>query len=162
MKRLCLMLLILAAVVSVGAADVLSDLGISEGRAREAFFDSFASGSVSLVGNVQVFKSASPQARAAMVKTVTTLARAFTESDEFALRYAELREANAPDPLPKERTADDVLARQRSEYEKQVTDMRAMFDEITPQQREVLERGFAEMRARFDEMEKDGTKAQLE
>jgi hypothetical protein len=161
MKHLCLVLLIFAAVGRAGAADVLSDLGISEGRAREAFFDSFASGSVSLVGNVQVFKSASPQARAAMVKTVTSLARAFTESDEFARRYAELREANAPDPLPKERTADDVLARQRSEYEKQVTDMRAMFDEITPQQREVLERGFAEMRARFDEMEKDGTKAQL-
>jgi hypothetical protein len=161
MKRLCLVLLIFAAVVRIGAADVLSDLGISEGRAREAFFDSFASGSVSLVGNVQVFKSAPAQARAAMVKTVTTLARAYTESDDFARRYADLREANAPDPLPDERTADDVLARQRSEYEKQVTDMRAMFDQITPQQREVLERGFAEMYARFDQMEKDGTKTQL-
>ena len=80
MKRLCLVLLIFAAVVRIGAADVLSDLGISEGRAREAFFDSFASGSVSLVGNVQVFKSASPQARAAMVKTVTTLARVHDRS----------------------------------------------------------------------------------
>jgi hypothetical protein len=150
-----------AMTAGVGGADVLSDLGISEGRAREAFFDSFASGAVSLVGNVQVFKTASPQARAAMVKTVTALARSYTESDDFARRYADHREANAPDPLPKERTADDVLGKQRSDYEKQVSDMRAMFGEITPQQREVLERGFAEMRARFDQMEKDGTKAQL-
>jgi hypothetical protein len=150
------------ATAAVVGADVLSDLGISEGRAREAFFDSFASGSVSLVGNVQVFKAASPQARAAMVKTVTAMARAYTESDDFARRYADHREANAPDPLPAERTADEVLAKQRSDYEKQVTDMRSMFDEITPQQREVLERGFAEMRARFDDMEKDGTKAQLD
>jgi hypothetical protein len=162
MKRLGLVLVLCAAVVRINAADVLSDLGISEGRAREAFFDSFASGALSLVGNVQVFKSASSQARAAMVTTVTTLARAYTESDEFARRYADHREANAPDPLPKELTADDVLAKQRSDYEKQVAEMRAMFGEITPQQREVLERGFAEMHARFDQMEKDGTKAQLE
>jgi hypothetical protein len=161
MKRLSLVLVLCAAAVRINAADVLSDLGISEGRAREAFFDSFASGAVSLVGNVQVFKAASLQARAAMVNTVTALARAYTESDDFARRYADHLEANAPDPLPKERTADDVLAKQRSDYEKQVTDMRAMFGEITPQQREVLERGFAEMRARFDQMEKDGTKAQL-
>jgi hypothetical protein len=151
-----------AASAGVIGADVLSDLGVSEGRAKEAFFDSFAAGTVSLVGNGQVFKAASPQARAAMVKTVTTLARTYTESDDFARRYADHREANAPDPLPKERTADDVLAKQRSDYEKQVTEMRSMFDDITPQQREVLERGFAEMRARFDEMEKDGTKAQLD
>jgi hypothetical protein len=151
-----------AAGAAAVAADVLSDLGVSEGRAKEAFFDSFASGAVSLVGNVQAFKAASPQARAAMVKTVTAMARAYTESDDFARRYADHREANAPDPLGTERTADDVLAKQRSDYEKQVTEMRSMFDQITPQQKEVLERGFAEMRARFDEMEKDGTKAQLD
>ena len=142
-------------------ADVLTDLGVSEGRAREAFFDSFASGVVSLVGNVQVFKAASPQLRAGMVKTVTALARTYAESGDFTRRYADHREANAPDPLPRAKTADDVLAKQRADYEKQVAEMRAMFDEITPQQRVVLERGFDEMFARFDAMEKDGTRAQL-
>jgi hypothetical protein len=162
MRHFLLGLVLSAAMVLVlRGADVLTDLGISEGRAREAFFDSFASGAVSLVGNVQVFKAASPQARAAMVKTVTAMARAYTETDDFARRYADHREANAPDPLPTEQTADDVLAKQRSDYEKQVTAMRAMFDQITPQQREVLERGFTEMRTRFDQMEKDGTKDQL-
>lgn len=161
MKRLSVMLLLCAALVRVSAADVLSDLGLSEGRAREAFFDSFASGAVSLVGNVQVFKAAAPQVRVAMVTTVTTMARRYTESDDFARRYADHREANAPDPLPTEQTADDVLGKQRSDYEKQITDMRAQFAEITPQQRAALERGFAAMRARFDEMERDGTRAQL-
>ena len=164
MKRLAaaaIVLLLGAAGTRGLAADVLSDLGISEGRAREAFFDSFASGAVSLVGNVQVFKAAAPQLRAGMVKTVTALARTYAESDEFARRYVDHREANAPDPLPAAKTADEVLAKQRADYEKQVTDMRAMFDQITPQQREVLERGFNEMRARFDAVETDGTKAQL-
>jgi hypothetical protein len=158
MTAVCLMVVAMARGI---AADVLSDFGISEGRAREAFFDSFASGSVSLVGNVQVFKAASPQVRASMVKTVTALARTYAESSDFARRYADHREANAPDPLPPAKTADDVLAKQRADYEKQVAEMRAMFDEITPQQRVVLERGFDEMFARFDAMEKDGTKAQL-
>ncbi|MGH9385515.1 MAG: hypothetical protein ACRD2N_14635 [Vicinamibacterales bacterium] len=97
-----------------------------------------------------------------MVKTVTAMARAYTESDDFARRYADHREANAPEPLPKEQTADDVLVKQRRDYEKQVSDMRAQFAEITPQQRAVLEKGFVEMLARFDAMERDGTKAQLD
>lgn len=151
-----------AAITPVIGADVFTDLGISEGRAREAVFDSFASGAVSLVGNVQFFKAASPQARVAIVKAVTTLARSYAESDDFGRRYADHREANAPDSLPKEQTADDVLAKQRTDYEKQVTEMRAQFDEITPRQRVALERGFAEMRARFDAMETDGTKARLQ
>jgi hypothetical protein len=161
MKSLIVALVVSAGVISLGAADVLSDLGISEGRAREAFFDSFASGAVSIVGNVKVFTSASPQARAAMVSTITAMARAFTESNDFARRYADHREANAPDPLGPERTADDVLAKQRSDYQRQVVEMRAQFDDITPAQRAVLEKGFAEMFARFDAMEQDGTKAKL-
>src|SRR6185295_4804150 len=98
MKRLAaaaLVCLVFAAGVRGLAADLLTDLGISEGRAREAFFDSFASGAVSLVGNVQVFKAASPQLRAGMVKTVTALARTYSESDDFARRYVDHREANA-------------------------------------------------------------------
>ena len=91
MKRLATAAAIVALVVAAGAhglaADLLSDLGISEGRAREAFFDSFASGAVSLVGNVQVFKAASPALRAGMVKTVTALARTYAESDDFARGY---------------------------------------------------------------------------
>jgi hypothetical protein len=164
MKRLgsaSVVCLICTTAAIAAGADVFSDLGISEGRAREAFFDSFASGTVSLVGNVQVFKAASPPLRAGMVKTVTALARTYAESDDFARRYVDHREANAPGPPPPAKTADDVLTKQRADYEKQVTEMRAMFDQITPQQRTVLERGFDDMRARFDAMETDGTKARL-
>ena len=79
---------------------VTAQLGITEGRAREAVFDSFVSGAVSIAGKADVFTSASPQARVAIVNAALTLARAFVESAEFPKRYADHREANGPDPLP--------------------------------------------------------------
>jgi hypothetical protein len=143
------------------AAGTLADLAVTEGKAREAVFDSIISGSIAIVGKAEVFKAAPPGTRVLFVKAVTTLARAYVESSEFAARYADHREANQPDPLPPGKTADEILAKQRTDYEKQVEGIRAMFAEITPEQRETLERGFVEMRARFDKMEEDGSKAEL-
>lgn len=155
----------MAAVVgatALTAQSLTAQLGITEGRAREAVFDSFVSGAVSIAGRAGAFTSASPQARAALVTAATALARAFVESDEFSRRYADHREANGPDPLPPPTTADEVLAKQRSAFEDQVEGMRKQFGDVTPEQRETLEKGFETMRARFDEMEKGEARADLE
>ena len=109
---------------TITAQAITTQLGITEGRAKEAVFDSFMAGAVSLAGKAEVFTAASPQARAAMVNAATTLARAFVESDEFKRRYADHREANGPDPLPDEQTADQVLAKQRAGFEQQVDALR--------------------------------------
>ncbi|MGE0864544.1 MAG: hypothetical protein AB7P34_11645 [Vicinamibacterales bacterium] len=134
---------------------VTAQLGITEGRAKEAVFDSFMAGAISIAGKAEVFTAASPQARVAMVNAATALARAFVDSDEFKRRYADHREANGPDPLPDEQTADQVLAKQRADFEKQVEALRKQFvdDAITPEQRATLEEGFVTMRAQFTEME---------
>ena len=115
-------------------------------------------------GKAEVFTAAPPQARAAMVAAATTLARAFVESDEFKRRYADHREANGPDPLPLEQTADQVLAKQRAGFEQQVEALRKQFvdDAITPEQKATLEEGFEAMRARFTEMEKGPQRAEME
>ena len=99
-----------------------------------------------------------------MVNAATTLARAFAESDEFKRRYADHREANGPDPLPAEQTADQVLAKQRAGFEQQVDALRKQFadDAITPEQKATLEEGFEAMRAQFTEMETGPKKAELE
>lgn len=143
---------------------VTAQLGITEGRAREAVFDSFMAGAVSLAGKAEVFTAAAPQARVAMVNAATTLARAFVESDEFKRRYADHREANGPDPLPAEQTADQVLAKQRADFEKQVEALRKQFgdDAITPEQRATLEEGFVAMRAQFTEMETGPRRAEID
>jgi hypothetical protein len=158
----------LAVAVTIGATltaqAVTAQLGITEGRAREAVFDSFMAGAVSIAGKAEVFTAASPHARAAMVTAATTLARAFVETDEFKRRYADHREANGPDPLPAEQTADQVLAKQRAGFEQQVLAMRKQFtgDEITPEQKATLEEGFEAMRAQFTEMEKGPRRVELD
>jgi hypothetical protein len=155
----------LICVIAAGAAaaqDHLAALGISEGRAREAVFDSFITDTLSIAGNNEVFKAATASARVALVNFALSLARAFAESDDFKRRYADHREANGPDPLPPPPSADDVLAKQRAGFEEQVEQMRKLFDQITPEQRATLEEGWKDMRRQLTEMETGPRRAELD
>lgn len=150
--------------MALGAAaqDHLAALGISEGRAKEAVFDSFMSDAVSIAGKPAAFISLSPSARATLVTFALNLARTFAESDDFKRRYADHREANGPEPLPEEQTADAIFKKQRDGFEQQVAEMRKLFDQITPEQRDTLEAGWKDMRAQLDEMEKGDRRKQIE
>jgi len=144
------------------AQDHLANLGITAGRAREAVFDSFIAGTISLAGENEVFKKASAPARVAMVNFALTLARTFVETDDFKRRYADHREANGPDPLPEEPSVDAILAKQRAGFEEQVAQMRKLFDQITPEQRATLEAGWTDMREQLTDMEAGPRRAELE
>ena len=109
---------------------------------KEAVFDSFMADAVSIAGKPAAFTAMPPAARVALVNFALTLARTFVESDEFKRRYADHREANGPDPLPEEQTADAIFAKQRAGFENQVAEMRKLFDQITPEQRATLEEGW--------------------
>ena len=148
--------------ITATAQDHLATLGITEGRAREAVFDSFVGDAVSIAGKPEAFIAMPPAARVTLVNFALTLARTFAESDEFKRRYADHREANGPDPLPEIQTADEIFAKQRSGFEAQVADMRKLFDQITPEQRATLEAGWADMRRQLDDMEKGERRAQVE
>ena len=84
---------------AVAAQNHLGALGISEGRAREAVFDSFVTDALSIAGESRAFTAASDSGRVAMVNFALNLARTFAESDDFKRRYADHRDANGPDPL---------------------------------------------------------------
>ena len=155
-------LLCVAVVATVAGQDHLARLGISEGRAREAVFDSFITDAISLAGNADVFKTASAPARVALVTFALSLARAFAESDDFKRRYADHREANGPEPLPGEPSVDEILAKQRAGFEAQVEQMRKLFDQITPEQRATLEEGWKDMRAQLTDMETGPRRAEFE
>ena len=147
---------------AAGAQNHLANLGISEGRAREAVFDSFITDTISLAGESKTFTGASTTARVALVNFALSLARTFAESDDFKRRYADHREANGPDPLPDEPSVDAILAKQRAGFEEQVLAMRKLFDQITPEQRATLEEGWKDMRAQLTEMETGPRRAELE
>ena len=152
--------------VTIGAAaaaqDHLGTLGISEGRAKEAVFDSFMADAVSIAGKPAAFTAMAPAARVALVNFTLTLARTFVESDDFKRRYADHREANGPDPLPEEQTADSILAKQRAGFENQVAEMRKLFDQITPEQRVTLEEGWKQMRDQMTAMEQGERRQQID
>jgi hypothetical protein len=150
------------AAAAAGGQSYLADLGISEGRAKEAVFDSFVGDTASLAGKPEAFKAAPAATKVGMVNFALTLARTFAESDEFTRRYADHREANGPDPLPEEQTVDAVLAKQRAGFEEQVIEMQKLFDQITPEQRATLEQGWDDMRRQLTEMETGPRRAELE
>lgn len=154
--------LICVITVAAAAQDHLATLGITEARAREAVFDSFVGDDVSLAGKAAAFTALPPQGRVALVNFALNLARKFVESDDFKRRYADHREANGPDPLPEEQTADQIFAKQRAGFENQVAEMRKLFDQITPEQRATLEAGWADMRRQLDEMEKGERRKEIE
>jgi len=151
-----------ALAVAAAAQDHLATLGITEGRAKEAVFDSFMSDAISIAGKPSAFLAMPPAARVVLVNFALTSARTFAESDEFKRRYADHREANGPDPLPEEQTADAILAKQRAGFETQVTEMRKLFDQITPEQRATLEQGWKEMRDQLTEMEKGDKRKEID
>jgi len=148
--------------IAGAAQDHLATLGISEGRAKEAVFDSFMSDTVSIAGKPAAFTAMSSTARVALVNFALTLARTFVESDDFKRRYADHREANGPEPLPEGQSADAIFKKQRDGFENQVAEMRKLFDQITPEQRATLEEGWKEMREQFDAMEKGERRTQIE
>jgi hypothetical protein len=155
-------LLTVIGAAAAGAQNHLAQLGITEGRAREAVFDSFLTDTLSVAGNHEVFKAASASARVALVNFALTLARTFAESDDFRRRYADHREANGPDPLPQIPSADEILAKQRAGFEEQVEQMRKLFDQITPEQRATLEEGWKDMRAQLTDLETGPRRAAFE
>lgn len=144
------------------AQDHLATLGISEGRAKEAVFDSFVGETVSLAGKPAAFIALPPQQRVAMVNFALTMARTFVESEDFKRRYADHREANGPDPLPEAQTADQIFAKQRAGFENQVAEMKKLYDQITPEQIATLEAGWNDMRKQLDEMEKGEKRKEIE
>ena len=162
MRFVAISALVCVTVFGAAAQDHLATLGISEGRAKEAVFDSFMSDAVSIAGKPAAFTAMSSTARVALVNFALTLARTFVESDEFKRRYADHREANGPEPLPEDQTADAIFAKQRAGFENQVAEMRQLFDQITPEQRATLEEGWKQMRQQFDEMEKGERRKQIE
>jgi hypothetical protein len=135
--------------------DVLATLGTTLREVQDSIFSSFATGVAALAGEKSVFKAASGEQRAALVRGVIAIARAFTSTDEFNRRYALYREAQKPRPSEAARTGDEARAQQQQAMELAIKQAMDGADKLPADARKQLEANIAEMRQQIAELNAD-------
>jgi hypothetical protein len=137
------------------AASVLTDLGVTEASARDTAYSWFCGGSIYFPGDRQVFKSASGTVRAEMVEAVLTFGKAYLESDAFAARYAEYRNANRPEaPDAGETGGANAMTKEMEDNIKQMQEeMKTMTPDMQKQMQEIIDTMRAQMKEMMDDPE---------
>jgi hypothetical protein len=113
---------VIGVVVSLAAADALTELGIQETDAKGRVMEALNSGYVNFSPAGKALKAATPAVREALVKGVLTWARAYTESAEFKTAYSRLRENRKPQPVASKGSADAQINQQRADVEKAIAE----------------------------------------
>jgi hypothetical protein len=92
--------IILSAILLSAAAsvpnDVLAQVGLKEAEAKERVVQSIGTGDVYTAPADKAFKALAPAARGALVSSALAWAKAYTESADFAARYAAVRDRAKP------------------------------------------------------------------
>ena len=149
--------LALAAIVSVVAAaqsDVFTTLGSNETEAREQIFSSFSSGFVTPAGTAEVFKVATAEGRAAMVRAVIAFARTYSTSADFAKRYAKFRDDQKPAAPAAAKSGDQLRAEQRQSLEAGIANAQKTAKE-KPEMKKEMDQIAARLKKQLAELGKD-------
>ena len=156
-RALVLATILMASLASLAPAqnDVLTTLGTNLRAAQDSIFSTVATGIVALTGERSVFKTATPEQRAAMVRAVFALARTFTASPEFARRYSLYREAQKPQPSGTARTGDEAREQQQAAMELAIKQAMESARQLPPDARKELENNIDEMRKQIAELNAD-------
>lgn len=128
------------------AQGALAGLGVQESQAKRDIVDALTYGNVDVHPARGAFKAAAPAARAALVKTAMTWARAYTESPAFRTEYEQQRAQAAPRP-PKNRNVDDELARQKADRLKGIEDAKKNVEKMPANMRAQMETMIRQMEA---------------
>lgn len=154
---------------TAGAASVLADLGVTEQVAHNTVYSWFCGGGVHFPGNRIVFKGASGAVRAEMVTAVLTFGKAYLQSDAFAARYAEYRDANRPAaPDAAESSGSSAMAKEIEESIKQMQEqMKTMAPDMQKDMQELIDSMRAQMKEMLDDPETrqmmdEGSRQELE
>jgi hypothetical protein len=135
--------------------DILAALETNLREAQNSIFSSFATGAIAFSGNRSVFKAATLEQRAVMVRTAVAIARTFTASREFGERYALYREAQRPQRSTAARTGDEARANQQQAIELAVGQALATATQLPPDARARLDASIADMRRQIAELNAD-------
>jgi hypothetical protein len=157
MLRVLLVTIVLGGGVALAAAqsDVLTTLGSNLTEAQNAIFMTLTTGFPALVGERSVFKAASGEARAAMVRAAVALARTFAGSTEFARRYALYRDAQKPRRADGPRSGTEALNQQQQAMEQAIKQAQANAEKLPADARKQLEDSIADMRKQIAELNAD-------
>jgi len=123
-------------------------------------FDSLTGGGAYFPGNKAAFKSASGQARAAMVQALATFGKAYVQSDAFKQKYAAYLEANRPTP-PTPKSADGEMARQKKELEDGIKNMQENMKQMPPDQQKEMQGVIDAMKAQMAQYDDPAMKQML-
>ncbi len=157
MTRVILVTLLLGGgIAQLGAqSDVLTALGTNTTEAHNSIFVTLTSGFPALTGERSVFRAASSEARAAMVRAVFAIARTFAGSTDFARRYALYRDAQQPQRASLPRSGTEALSQQQQAMEQAIKQAMANAAQLPADARKQLEDSIADMRKQIAELNAD-------
>ena len=147
--------LLIAAPGSTQQSDVYTQLGTNATEASESFISSITSGEVYLIGERSMFKAAPAEVRAALVRGVIAAARAYTGTQDFAKRYAQVREDQKPHKEEVPESGDQAMADAQKQLEESIKEMQKAAASFTPEMKKQMEETIAALRQQMKEAAAD-------
>jgi hypothetical protein len=165
---------LIAVAVMIGsmawAADILGQFRLTNEDAEQSVFDTLWAGSPDAFGSApSIFRSLSPQARAAAVTAGAAFVRAYCESDAFREAYAAKRQASRPVEIQTNTAAKVDVDKQTAEMQKAMAASREAMANMPPEMKKMMEAAMAQagaagtdMDAQMADLQKQGAKAMKE
>src|SRR5215475_12212456 len=144
---------VLVGITAVGAADVLSQIGIAAADAKEAVARIINSGIVNPGLPSKTFKVLSPAARADAATTGVAWLKAYVATTEFKEQYAKIRANRKPQAPTFDGTPEDELKKESAEQAQQSEESKKALASLPPEQRKRIEDAMKqaeEMSAKMD------------
>jgi hypothetical protein len=136
-------------------SDVFQTLGTTSDQGQNSFFGSFTNGTVAIIGERSVFRAATPELRATLVRGVIAAARAYTGTTDFATRYARFRELQRPEREALPQTGDEALVAQQKQLEDVIRQAQQAAENQPAEARKQLADNIAEMKKQLAELNAD-------
>jgi hypothetical protein len=127
-----------AASLAAQQSDIYQALGTTSDQGNSAIVASFATGNVALIGDRSVFKTASLEMRATLVRGVIAAARAYAETADFSSRYTRFRESQRPEREVVPQNGEEALAAQKKQLEDVIKQAEKAAENLPPDAREKL------------------------
>jgi hypothetical protein len=130
---------IAASTAALGAADVISQLGLTIDAVREAIGSVLTFGVNNPGLPSQAFKALTPAARGTVATAGVGWLKTYAASAEFKRQYAQLRETRKPEPPTWELTPEQEMQKADAESKEQLAASKAAIGSLPPDQRKAVE-----------------------
>jgi hypothetical protein len=151
---------VVACAAVAGAADVLSQIGVTPDAAKQAVTTLVSNGISNPGLPSKVFKLLPPPARAEAATAGVAWLKTYVATPEFAQQYAKIRDARKPEAPVFEGTPEDELKKANEEAARQLEESKKALAALPPDQRKALEESMKQAAAAQDNPEM--RKARLE